>query len=183
MYIAPPKKTERMMETKDIQRIAREGFDLWRGGKRVESMEKLCQVYTCLPGDMGEEGRRQLLQGIERYFRILLRAEAISTDELAEIEAVLESRLGCAHEKTVTLCRRIAELCVAPEEKQKWYKRAYENSTAAMLFGGYAGRRNLHSFHEHLRHPKVKLCRAIVFCFSTEKNLSACPRLNLTSNA
>ena len=126
------------MEIKDIQRIAKEGFDLWQYGKRVESMEKLCQSYAHLTeGESSDsidlEIRQHLLHGIERYFRIILRAESIPIDELAKIEVVLESRLGCHHEKTVTLCRRIAELCVAPDDKQKWYKRAYENSNSGDL--------------------------------------------------
>lgn len=120
------------MNLKESQKNATEGFELWRYGKRAESMEKLCQAYAEVAGseagDEESESRQQLLQGIERYFRILLKAEAIPTDEMAEIEAVFERRLGAAHEKTVTLCRRIAELSGNPAEKQRWYARAYENS-------------------------------------------------------
>lgn len=126
------------MEIKDIQRIAREGFDLWRYGKRVESMEKLCRAYTYLIEEKVHNSKetdniQQQINGIERYFKKLLREESITINELANIEAILETHLGCPHEKTVTLCRRIAELCVTPADKQKWYERAYKNSNGGDL--------------------------------------------------
>lgn len=126
------------METKDIQRIAREGFGLWRYGKRVESMEKLCRAYTYLieekiHNSKETENIQQQINGIERYFKKLLRAESITINELSDIEALLETHLGSPHEKTVTLCRRIAELCVDPADKQKWYELAYKNSNGGDL--------------------------------------------------
>ena len=132
------------MEIKDIQRIAKKGFDLWQYGKRVESMEKLCQSYAHLTeGEASDsidlEIRQHLLHGIERYFRIIPRAKSIPIDELAKIEVVLELRLGCHHEKTVTLCRRIAELCVAPTTSRNGINEPMRipiaaTSTAAMPF-------------------------------------------------
>ena len=125
---------------KEIQELAFQGFELWSYGKRLQSMENLCKAYNLINGydtssldDNEKEQLGQLLKGVERYFRMLLRGEGVPTDEMAEILAVFERELGREHEKTVTLCRRIAELSTDREDKKRWYIKALDYSNGGDL--------------------------------------------------